>query len=1834
MPRRWFLCSVCGLILVLGFSSFVCPLKAQGVKQNSPETPISRSDADHTKERNEWFYRGRIVRGQPSAELRRRAYEAKLKLRAQRAAALAAASANGQVSWSTGSWIPLGPVPLASDASGNGTQDYHQVAGRATAVAIDPADPTGNTVYIGGAQSGIWKSTNAANATANSVTWTPVSDDQATLSIGAIAIQPGNADPAKSVVLAATGEANNSGDSYFGLGILRSTDAGNSWNLIRTANNGALSFSGLGGTRLAFGNSNTVVAAMATTSEGIIDGAVSTSTTRGLYTSLNAGQSWSYNASTDAGVATDATSATSVAYNAIAGKFFAAIRYHGFYSSADGVTWSRLAAQPGGIALSTSACPPQSTSNNRSCPIYRGEITVVPGRNEMYAWYIYVSANGSTVDGGLWQSSNGGTSWAAISDAGITNCGDVEGCGVEQGAYNLELLAVPNGATATDLYAGAINLYKCGINTQNPTCTSSPFFNLTHVYGCNPIAAPAHVHPDQHALASIIPASGSDSGNALMYFANDGGIYRALDGYAGLVTGACSGVNQFDDLNQNLGSMTQLVGFSQHPTDQNTILGGAEGNGSPATSQATSNPSWGNVLGGDGGYNAIDPTAPLNWYATNPDIPPAGLGVQLCTSGVNCTNSGFGFVVTSETVGGDDGAYYFPYILDPQTAAMLVGTCRIWRGPRTGGTFTALSPNFDTLGSGTCSGSEVNQVRALAAGGVADSQGSGVIYATTGGSGPLDGPLSTPPGGHVWVTTDATTGPAAFADVTDNGPQGNINPNQFPISGVALDSSDSKGQTAYITVMGFTGGTGHVWKTTNAGATWTDFTGNLPDSPSNAVVVYPPLSQVFVATDVGVFGSSTSTPSWTEVGPSPGPTQAGFLPNVAVTGLGVFASGGAQLLRASTYGRGIWQFNLVATPDFQLTVSDSPQTISAGQTATFAGKATALDGYSNSVSLSCAAGITAPPSTCTLTPSALTPEVNSPFTLTSGGAVGDYYFNVQGIGTDSNHITHQTSAVLHVLSNSPDFALSEPTAFPTVNAGSGSTSGQISVTAENGFIGSISLSCSLISGSGSCSINPGSVTTIPTTANVTVNAAALGAGSYQLLVQGTSGSITHSLVVPFNVGDFQLSGAEALTVGLGAQGTGNLNVTASTYYGGIINASCDAAAEMPGASCTFNPSPVVVNVGGTVPVTATINVPVSTAPGTYNLDINMQDETGAPSHSLPITLTVTQNFSLSSSGNSQTVTAGQTSAAYNLTIAPVGTSFTSPINLSCSGLPAGTQCIFNPSAPITPGKSSAAVAMTVSTSATTALGTYSITVTATSGSLSHSVTVSLVVSGDFQLAVTQAFPLNVAAGSSQTAKVSITPNYSGWVDASCDASAILGAQCSITPGNPVAISTNTATTLTVALNLPNTMTPGPYTVELTVADESGSPSHSQALTLNVIQDFSVTSSTASQTVSAGQTAGPYQLTVAPNPPGSAFSSTVTLSCASGLPAGAQCVFNPSAVTPGTLAADVVMSISTAASSSSGTYSVTVMGTSGSIAHSTVAPVALVVTNGTTAPAFQLAVTQPFASHVDAGSAVTAKVSVTPNYSGQIIANCDASSIAGSQCSITPANPVAITANTAATLSVSLSLPNNTAAKTYSVNVTVTDSSGEPSQSLEPPLALTVIEDFSLSSATPTQTVSAGKTTGAYQLTVAPNPSGSSFDSAVTLSCSSEGLPAGAECLFSPSTAQTPGNTAADVVMTISTAANAADLQTSRRAEFITLWGLFPGLVFTWVALMLVSPKRKRFVTGVATALLLLLFLPSCSGISSAGGSGGTGGNPATYTVTVVGTSGTLSHSIPVSLVVQ
>lgn len=104
---------------------------AQGAKKLLPETPIKDADAAHEEQRSEWFLRGRVFPDKSSAELCRRAYQTKMQGRATRLGRISASQPAPMVLPVSGSRTPFGPVPLASDATGAGFQDYHQVSGRA-----------------------------------------------------------------------------------------------------------------------------------------------------------------------------------------------------------------------------------------------------------------------------------------------------------------------------------------------------------------------------------------------------------------------------------------------------------------------------------------------------------------------------------------------------------------------------------------------------------------------------------------------------------------------------------------------------------------------------------------------------------------------------------------------------------------------------------------------------------------------------------------------------------------------------------------------------------------------------------------------------------------------------------------------------------------------------------------------------------------------------------------------------------------------------------------------------------------------------------------------------------------------------------------------------------------------------------------------------------------------------------------------------------------------------------------------------------------------------------------------------------------------------------------------------------------------------------------------------------------------------------------------------------------------------------------------------------------------------------------------------------------------
>ena len=136
--------------------------------------------------------------------------------RRQQAAMVAQQAQSEGSSNLSAAWTAVGPARIAS-------LSYGDVTGRVTSVAIDPADATGNTVYVGTTGGGVWKSTNAAGAVSG-VTFSPLTDTLPvfsanaagasipSLSIGAISVNSG-------VILAGTGDPNDATDSFYGGGI-------------------------------------------------------------------------------------------------------------------------------------------------------------------------------------------------------------------------------------------------------------------------------------------------------------------------------------------------------------------------------------------------------------------------------------------------------------------------------------------------------------------------------------------------------------------------------------------------------------------------------------------------------------------------------------------------------------------------------------------------------------------------------------------------------------------------------------------------------------------------------------------------------------------------------------------------------------------------------------------------------------------------------------------------------------------------------------------------------------------------------------------------------------------------------------------------------------------------------------------------------------------------------------------------------------------------------------------------------------------------------------------------------------------------------------------------------------------------------------------------------------------------------------------------------------------------------------------------------------------------------------------------------------------------------
>lgn len=860
---------------------------------------------------------------------------------------------------STPAWQPLGPAQVM-------TASYGKVTGRVTAIAIDPADATGNTVYVGTTGGGVWKSTNAAGP-ASAISFIPLTDTLPvfssnagspaipSLSIGALSVQG-------PLVLAGTGDPNDATDSFYGGGLLRSADGGLTWSLINssqdTPNQNYLftgrSFAGFAWSTVS---ADTVVAAISEAAEGTLTGAANPAqSTMGLYYSTDAGVTWHMSTVMDGAqivqrpLATGANTsggnaATSVAWNPSRKRFYAVLRFHGYYESADGVTWTRLTQQPG-AGLTAVACPANpNQTGSATCPAFRGTLTVEPSSGDMYALTV---AKGN-LDQGLWRDVCAGTGSSCTTAVAFAQ--RVGGTSLEngssvlpQGDYNLSLAAVASGSD-TLIFAGTVDLYRCSL-----TAGCSTMRNTTNVLnGC---AAPARVAPAQHALAVRATA-----GLPMVYVGNDGGLWRSTDGVNQQSTPcAPDDAVHFENLNGALGSLGQVESLAQHPTDPSILLAGLGANGTVATTTAlsTGTGTWNQLAAGESGNVAIDPANPNLWYISTA----AGVSIKRCDRGTACAASD---VNGTPTIGPLQTAYDLsliqtPWLLDPALSSnLIVGTCRVWRGPASDGSLWSGSNTISRMLAGPQSGactSSNSMVLSLAAGGPsftateAQSSGSQVIYA--GMAGTANGGATA--GGHLFVTQAAEvgTGLSTWSDLTaspvTNGSTA-FNSAGFDISSIAVDPHDITGGTVYATVRGFH--VPHLYRSMDAGAHWTNISRNLPDSPANGVAVDPnDANSVYIAMDAGVYATTqvTTCPTsncWSVYGSGLPNAPAMQLQAASAMSTGDGRNGE---LRVATYGRGIWQIPLLtAASPAQPAITLAPATLAfADQPVGTAGAASTI----------------------------------------------------------------------------------------------------------------------------------------------------------------------------------------------------------------------------------------------------------------------------------------------------------------------------------------------------------------------------------------------------------------------------------------------------------------------------------------------------------------------------------------------------------------------------------------------------------------------------------------------------------------------------------------------------------------------------------------------------------------------------------------------------------------------------------------------------------------------------------------------------------------------------
>jgi hypothetical protein len=1047
--RRGLLSVVCAVVL----STALLPLLAQQISSRRSRAAADPGSVEPVRQRAEWFFRQRAsANGHIPNGLLLQAFARNRKMVSgsgtfvQHFAALKPA-----ISPSLQFWTPLGPQPTAN------TQFYGNVSGRVTALAVDPCDATGNTLYAGGADGGVWVSFNALSG--NPVTWKPLTDNQPSLSTGAIALasklcQISNGHAQSNLILVGTGESNYAHDSLYGAGVLRSSDGGQTWMQDSTFTSSASQGPGASGPYIAAlavqpKQTNPVVLAAVQGTDFAAGGSLPS----GVWRSTDGGNTWSrvqpggsasgppFNPATDVKFDPGDSSGQTV-YAALgdpngdsdAQAACASAPCNGVYVSQDaGMTWNRVAG------LDSASAP--SLYGNISLAIAPGSS---PAASILYVAIADASTNSDNLLGVLSgtgiQPNGTGPTFGTI----FPNASNLPDFCAPRCFYDMKLAVAPGSSGQTIFAGGSAQPF----NGQVVIGHSSVYRSLDGGNTWGDVSADGSgnetsIHVDAHALNFAVGTGGQV---LAMFAGNDGGVWASQDVFS---AATAPGAQVWADLNTNTGSantslnLTQFYpGISIHPASDQIIYGGTSGNdvqqfsGSLVGSGAEACPY-------DGGYTAIDPQTPSTIYAACSYLGgPGTLNKNILNGvpgmdGVNWAaidNSGIDFT--------DKADFIPPLVLDMKSSQNLYfGTFRLYQTMNGGTSWAAISSDLT-------SDSTQNFVTTIT---VAPSA-SNTIYVGTSD-------------GRIWQSAQALSGATDIHMVNQS------NQPERSVTAIAMDSANPT--AAFAAFSGFScpgvagcDGLGHIFFTNNSGASWLRVDGDLPDVPVNDIVIDPmdaTDNTIYIATDSGVYASANATAGGATVWSV---LQTG-LPNSQVLALRLRNT--SRTLVAGTHGRGLWNLLLPKLPVYALTEL-SPVSAVAGS-GSFQLTASG-DGFTaqSVINFNGAALATTFVSATSLTATAPATAVNC------GGGV---------LVTVSDPTLGSTNTLtFSSVGAACDFSFGAPVpASSTVNAG-GTASYQLVLNAVGNAGGSVQLSCSNPPAGFTCNFAPNPATTASAASNV------------------------------------------------------------------------------------------------------------------------------------------------------------------------------------------------------------------------------------------------------------------------------------------------------------------------------------------------------------------------------------------------------------------------------------------------------------------------------------------------------------------------------------------------------------------------------------------------------------------------------------------------------------------------------------------------------------------------------------------------------------------------------